>query len=70
MSEQIRSLGEDFPIEQARCRELLSVYRDLGPVGAFGATMIDQVLKQADEAAISGDVVQMIYAYKAMKDCE
>jgi hypothetical protein len=70
MSEEIRSVGQDFPIEQARCRELLEVYRNLGPVGAFGAAMIEQVLRKADEAASSGDVVQMIIAYQAMKDCE
>lgn len=64
------SLAEDFPLEQARVRELLSVYRSLGPSGFFGASMIEQVLKRADSAAISGDVIAMIRSYKEMKECE
>lgn len=70
MSDKVRSLGEDYPIEQARCRELLDEYRKIGPVGRFGYVMIEQVLKRADEAAISGDIVQMIGAYQAMKECK
>lgn len=39
------SLGDDFPKEQARCRELLDEYRAIGPLGMFGATMIEQTLR-------------------------
>ncbi len=64
------SLGDEFPKEQARCRELLWQYQEIGPVGMFGHAMISQVLRDADEAAISGDLVAMIRAYKAMKECK
>lgn len=64
------SLGEDFPNEQARVRELLGLYKSLGPNGAFGALMIEQVLQRADQAAISGDVIAMIQSYQEMKECE
>jgi len=64
------TLGEDFPKEQERCRELLEQYRQIGPAGAFGSIMIEKTLQDADKAAISGDLVWMIAAYKRMKECE
>ncbi|HEY5085881.1 MAG TPA: hypothetical protein VII66_00855 [Gemmatimonadaceae bacterium] len=64
------TLGEDYPKMQAHVRELLASYREIGPAGAFGAMMIEQVLRHADEAAASGDVAEMIRCYQAMKECE
>lgn len=61
------SLGEQYPKEQARVREILGFYREIGPAGAFGAAMIEATLKRADEAAASGDVAAMIAAYKDMQ---
>lgn len=63
------SLGEAFPIEQARVRELLGLYKSI-PTGAFGAAMIEAVLRRADAAAASGDLVAMIRSYEEMKGCE
>ena len=65
----MESLGTEFPKEQARCRDLLKVYRGLGGVGAFGATMIEQVLRKADKAAAESDVVEMLRAFEEMKGC-
>lgn len=62
------TLGEQFPKEQARCREVLEMYREIGPAGTFGAAMIEATLREADEAAMSGDLVRMIRAYEAMKE--
>jgi len=64
------SLGDEYPIEQARVRELLGQYKFIGPAGTFGATMIEQTLQRADTAALSGDVVAMIRSYQEMKDCK
>lgn len=65
------SLGEAFPREQQRLRDLISAYRDLpGGVGTFGALMIEQTLQEADRAAASGDVVAMIRSYQAMQECK
>lgn len=61
------SLGEELPKEQARARELLGIYREIGPAGAFGALMIEQSLAAADQAVASGDVVAMISAYEDLK---
>lgn len=64
------SVGSDFQNEQKRVRELLDVYKSIGPVGRFGATVIEQVLTNAEKAAISGDPVAILQAYQQLKDCE
>ena len=66
----MNSVGDEFPKEQARVRELLGEYKALGPVGVFGATMIEQVLKRADQAAISGDVVAVVRSFQELKGCQ
>lgn len=64
------SVGEEFPKEQARVRELLGVYKTIGPAGAFGALMLEATLQRADQAAITGDIVQIIRSYEELKGCE
>lgn len=61
------TLGEDYPNQQKRCRELLILYEQIGSDGIFGAAVIRQTLKEADEAAISEDLPRMIRAYEDMK---
>ena len=62
------TLGDELPREQARCRELLVAYKEIGPMGAFGAAMIEQSLREADAATISGDLVAMLRAYEKLKN--
>jgi hypothetical protein len=64
------TLGDDFPKELARVREVLGYYKEIGPAGAFGAAMIEAALQRADQAAISGDVVAMIRSYQELKGIE
>ena len=64
------SLAEALPKEQARVREVLGHYRDIGPAGIFGAAMIELSLKKADRAVMSGDVIAMIQAYEELKEIE
>jgi len=63
------SVGDEFPKEQARVRELLGIYKSI-PTGGFGALMLEQVLKRADEAAISGDPVAILRSYEELKGCQ
>ena len=63
------SVGEEFPKEQARVRELLGLYKTI-PTGMFGAVMIEQVLRRADAAAISGDPIAILRSYEELKGCE
>jgi hypothetical protein len=68
--EYMSSLGEEYPKQQARCREVLEQYIEIGTAGNFGAMMIRAKLKEADEAAVSGDVARMLRAFEAMKDVQ
>lgn len=61
------SLGTAFPKEQARVREVLAIYKAMGPVGDFSASQIEFTLRKADEIVISGDLVEMIQIYKEMQ---
>lgn len=70
MVTESKSLADALPIEQARVRELLVAYKQIGPAGAFGAAMIELTLKRADQAVMSGDVVAMLRSYEELKDCE
>lgn len=65
--ERESSLGEEFSKEQARVRVVLGHYKEIGPAGRFGAAMIEDTLRRADAAAISGDVVEMLRAFEEMK---
>jgi hypothetical protein len=49
MAEQIRSLAEALPQEMARVRVILGHYREIGPVGMFGAAFIEADLREADQ---------------------
>ena len=64
------SLGDAFPKEQARVREVLGHFKAIGSPGAFGAAMIEATLRKADEAMASGDVVEMIQVFEEMKGIE
>lgn len=64
----METLGDAFPKQQARLRRILTTYQAIGPAGACGAAMIEQLLQQADNAAIEGDLVAMIRLYPQM--CE
>ena len=67
------TLGEDYPVQQERCRELLEQYAELAKMPncftGFAVASIKAVLKESDEAAVSGDLPRMIRAYQSMKDC-
>ena len=66
----METVGDAFPKEQARVRELLQQYIALGDVGKFGALMLNLALERADKAAISGDIVEILRSYQELKDCQ
>jgi hypothetical protein len=67
MSEQTETLADALPKEMARVREVLGHYREIGPPGMFGAAMIEQDLRAADTAVMSGDVVAMLRSLKTLQ---
>ena len=65
------SVGSEFPIEQARLRQLVQDYRSLpNGAGTFAATMTEQVLADADRAMASGDIIAILRAFAAMRECQ
>ena len=64
------SLGDELPKEIERCQELLVAYSEIGPVGNFGAAMIKQDIRNALNAMASGDAVEMLRSYEALKGCK
>ena len=64
------NLADGILFELERVRELLGDYKDIGPSGSFGAAMIEAVLKRADKAIISGDVVEILKSYGELRDCK
>lgn len=62
------TVGDDFPNQQARIREWLQRGIALGPAGRFYVSVCREILKRADEAAISGDIVLILRSYKEMKE--
>lgn len=61
------TVGSEFPKEVARVHELRDAYRDIGPAGAFGLSMIDQALVRATQAQSSGDVVEIVRSFEELR---
>jgi hypothetical protein len=68
MKPYVTTLADALPLEQARVREILGHYKEIGPAGMFGAAFIEQSLRKADVAIMSGDLVAMIQAYEELKE--
>lgn len=65
-----QSVGSAFPGEQARIRDLIVTYKDLpNGAGTFGAIMLEDTLRRADEATASGDVIAIVQSYEEMVKC-
>lgn len=70
MTAEVTTLADALPAEMARVREVLGHCREIGPAGMFGAAMIEQDLRAADRAVMSGDVVAMIRALEVLRGIE
>ena len=53
--------------ELARARKLLSCYEGI-PTGTFGYITTKQAINQAEQSIQSGDVTEMLVAYKVLKN--
>lgn len=62
------SVGDDYPRQQERIREAVQAGREIGPAGAFYVMVGEDLLRRADQAAISGDIVQMLSVYQEMRE--
>ena len=70
MSENIETLGDALPKEMARVRELMPMYREIGPAGSFALAMMEASLQAAERASCAGDVVGMLRALSDLRGYE
>jgi hypothetical protein len=66
----MKSLGELLREEQARVKKVLDHYKEIGTEGEHVALIIEQSLRQADQAAASGDSIAMLRSYEDLKGIE
>jgi hypothetical protein len=64
----VTTVGDDFPRQQERLRTCLEQGLAVGTAGRFYVAVCKEILKRADEAAISGDVVLVLRSYNEMKE--
>ncbi len=62
------TLGDALPKAMERAREIQANAREIGPAGGFLVAMIEADLKAAEYAMMTGDVVGMVAAYKALSE--
>ena len=60
------NLVDGFKQELERARELLIAYQSI-PTGVFGVIMVKEAIDRAETSMLTGDVVEMISAYNALK---
>lgn len=59
---------EGLLAELNRNRELLAMYKEIGPAGVFGATMIQVDITNGETAIAENDVVAMLRCYNDLKE--
>lgn len=62
------SVATAFPGEQARVRAVLAECRRVGAPGLFAAVMLEDLLRRADTAIASGDVLAILRTYTEMTE--
>jgi hypothetical protein len=68
MTTKSMTLAEALPREMARVRDdLIPLYQQIGPPGAFALMLMRKTLDEAAQAMISGDVVAMIRVHEDLK---
>lgn len=64
------SVGEAILVELKRNRELLQMYKDIGPAGSFGYAMINMDIDAAEKALAENDVIAILQSYEKLKGNE
>lgn len=64
------NLIEGIQAELDRVRELIRVYKTLGPAASFAIMMHEQAILLAEKAIADQDTVAMVRAFKTLQGCE
>lgn len=63
------NLIEGLQEEIKRCRDLLEVYKEIGPAGRFAHVMILNEIEVAEKSIATGDVAAMIRSLEELRQC-
>ena len=63
----VKTLADALPAEQARCREILEHAIEIGAPATFLITCLRRSLAHAERAAATGDVVAMLSALNDLR---
>jgi hypothetical protein len=62
------NLSEALPIEQARVRELIEIYKEhCGIGGAYAVALMQSALNSTERAIAAGDTVKMLACYQELQ---
>ena len=64
----MKNLMEALLEEISRNEQLLAEYKNIGPAGMFGATMISNNLDTAKKAITENDTIGMIKIFKELQE--
>lgn len=64
------TVGDDFPRQQGRVRGIRDAAKSIGPAGSFLVAVCDDVLRRAEAAAMSGDIVTILRVYQEMREMQ
>lgn len=64
------SVGSELPIEIKRVTWLRGLYLTIGPSGAIAAAGMQASIDKAVAALASGDIVEIVHAYNALRGWE
>ncbi len=65
------SVGEQFPLEMRRVRQLKEEYVALPDgAGTIGAVILEGILREGEDAQASGDIVRILQSFTALQGCE
>jgi hypothetical protein len=70
MENKTKNLAEGLAEQIKRNQDLLEMYKEIGPAGVFGYTLIKQDVNEALDAQASGDVIRILQAYKKLEGNE
>ena len=62
------NLAEALPIEQARVRKLIEIYKEhCGNSGVFAVALMQNALNAAEKASAAGDTIEMLACYQELQ---
>ena len=66
-NDSTNSLGTELPKELERVQKIIPRYKECGPLAQFAIMCMEESLRKASVAMISGDLVEMLRSFHDLK---